>query len=261
MHSPARSVSHLVILAALAAWVLAACAPAATPPSQTLPSGPVAAYRAALDVAQPPEQFDLVQLTLDFAPGAFTPLHTHGGQGYITVVAGEITVREKGIEKRYKAGESWAETAGDFHEAGNASTTVARVLASFLLPKGASLTTVQQASGTQQVQVPPGPTTVARADLPVTKSPGALQIVHVVQDFAPGAATPLHTHGGDGVVTVVEGTLAVKEEKAEEKRFKLGEFWMEHSGDYAVVSNPGESRSRTHVTFLLPKGATLTINK
>ncbi len=49
--------------------------------------------------------YELVHLVLDFAPGAWTPLHTHGGQGIVTVLAGTMTRRAEGAETVYRAGE------------------------------------------------------------------------------------------------------------------------------------------------------------
>jgi quercetin dioxygenase-like cupin family protein len=113
---------------------------------QELPPGPQVVYRTTMEVSNPPAAFETINLVLDFAPGAWTPLHTHGGQGIVTVLEGELVHRpEGGEERRLRAGESFLETPGHAHIAGNAGDTTARVLFTALLPKGAPLTTVQQA--------------------------------------------------------------------------------------------------------------------
>lgn len=113
---------------------------------QELPPEPQVVYRTAMEVTNPPAVFDAINLVLDFAPGASTPIHTHGGQGIVTVLDGELVHRPEGSEeRRLQAGESFLETPGHAHTAGNESQANARVLFTILLPKGAELTTVQGA--------------------------------------------------------------------------------------------------------------------
>jgi quercetin dioxygenase-like cupin family protein len=113
---------------------------------QELPPGPQVVYRTTMDVSNSPAAFETINLVLDFAPGAWTPLHTHGGQGIVTVLEGELVHRpEGGEERRLRAGESFLETPGHAHIAGNDSQATTRVLFTALLPKGVQLTTVQQA--------------------------------------------------------------------------------------------------------------------
>jgi quercetin dioxygenase-like cupin family protein len=120
---------------------------AGTALGQDLPPGPQAVYRAAMEVTNPPAVFDTLNLVLDFAPGASTPLHSHGGQGIVTVLEGELVHRpENGEERRLRPGESFLETPGHAHIAANESGANARVLFTALLPKGAELTTIQGAS-------------------------------------------------------------------------------------------------------------------
>jgi quercetin dioxygenase-like cupin family protein len=85
--------------------------------------------------------WDLIQLGQEFSQGAWTPKHKHGGLGFITVLEGELTVRIGGVEKVYKAGETFIEEAGQVLEGGNNGSVKARNAAGFLLPQGATLTT------------------------------------------------------------------------------------------------------------------------
>ncbi len=95
-------------------------------------------------VVNAPKQFDLIETEMDFAPGAVTPVHTHGGPAFISVISGELTLRENGTEKTYKAGEAWTENPGQFMQVANKGTAPASTFATFLLPQGAQLTTNQQ---------------------------------------------------------------------------------------------------------------------
>jgi quercetin dioxygenase-like cupin family protein len=143
---------HRMTVATLVA-LLAFMFCAGTALGQDLPPGPQVVYRTTMEVTNPPAVFDAINLVLDFAPGAATPLHSHGGQGIVTVLEGELVHRpEGGAERRLRAGESFLETPGHAHTASNESQANTRVLFTDLLPKGADLTTVH---GAPQPTTPP----------------------------------------------------------------------------------------------------------
>jgi quercetin dioxygenase-like cupin family protein len=81
-------------------------------------------------------QSDLVQFVVDFEPGAWTSLHTHGGQAIYLVLEREITLRHGGLDRPYKAAQSWTDGASQIHVAGNVGSGKARLLTNLLLPKG-----------------------------------------------------------------------------------------------------------------------------
>jgi quercetin dioxygenase-like cupin family protein len=87
-----------------------------------------------------------VHLVLEFDPGVWTPPHMHGGQELVTLTIGELTLQRRGEVQVFAAGESWVNTAGLVHAAGNDGEGFARAVATFMLPVGAALTTVQPAS-------------------------------------------------------------------------------------------------------------------
>lgn len=110
-----------------------------------LPPGPKPVHRASFTPADAPEAFDVVSLVLVFEPGAWTPLHSHAGQGVVLVLEGEMTTRdEEGNEATFGVGETWDEAAGHRHMAGNETGADARVLFTALLPEGEDLTTVYE---------------------------------------------------------------------------------------------------------------------
>ena len=127
------------------------------------PPGPTTLYKSTLEVLNPPAQFDLIQLGLEFKPGAWTPHHSHGGQALITVLDGAMTRHTQDAETTYKAGESWVEAPGEVHAAGNTTATTAHVQVSFILPKGAVLTTVQQVAPSAPAALPKTGGSVDRA--------------------------------------------------------------------------------------------------
>ncbi|WP_198168841.1 cupin domain-containing protein [Bordetella flabilis] len=75
---------------------------------------------------------------VQYAPGAFTPAHTHAKSAFIYATVLEGAIRSKvndGPEKIYRAGENFTELPGDHHAvSANASTTEpARLLAVFVV--------------------------------------------------------------------------------------------------------------------------------
>ena len=197
--------------------------------------------------------FEVVHLILDFAPGAWTPLHTHGGQGVVTVLEGTMTRREQGAETVYKAGQGWVETPGREHAAGNLTTEPASVFVTFLLPKGAPLTTTQGGGGQQGV---PGPTTRYQFRTEGVPLAAPFEVVQLVLDFVPGAWTPPHTHGGQGVVTVIEGTMT-RREQGTQTVYRAGESWLEPGVVHQAGNETGAAASVV-VTFLVSGGAPVT---
>ena len=103
---------------------------------------PSVAYKAAFPVEIQAGGYDLVSIIFDFPPGAGFPDHFHGGHALVTVLSGEITLREKGTERIIKTGGNWTENPGDIHSAVNAGSTTARVAVSMLVSKGAEATTI-----------------------------------------------------------------------------------------------------------------------
>lgn len=245
-----RRLTVLTTLGALLALLL----PVGVAFGQQPPPGPTVRYQTKFEVPNPPAEFEVVQMVLDFAPGAWTPPHTHGGTLFTTVMEGETTVRGKSGEQKYGPGQTFVEIPGEVNEVGNSAAAMSRVLTSALLPTGAALTTIQQ-SGSQQP--PPGATTVYQYKSEVVKPTGPFEVIHQVLDFAPGAFTPLHYHGGQDFVTVVAGEQIVRQDGAE-RRLKAGETWTEAIGQHTVAGNPGPENLNVVATFLLPKGAQLT---
>src|SRR5262245_42567450 len=69
------------------------------------------------DVTSAPLQAEVVQLLVDFPPGAWSSWHTHGGQATNLVLEGEITLRHAGMEHPYRVGQAWTDSSGQVHAA------------------------------------------------------------------------------------------------------------------------------------------------
>ena len=244
----------VLLSACVAPPILAPAAPpAAAPAVAALPAAPPVVVLGS--VAALAGEFELVQVVFDFAPGAWTPVHEHGGSGLVTVLDGEITTRHDKEEKTFKAGESWAEEPGEVLATGNLGTVNARISALFLLPKGATLTTPHPDTSGQTA--PPAPTVLAKTSQAVSEALGEFELVQLVFDFAPGAWTAIHEHGGVELATVLDGEITVRRNQ-EETTYKAGEGWAEPTGNILTTGNLGSANARLSAAFLLPKGAKLT---
>lgn len=225
---------------------------------QELPPGPTTVQPLSrLPLEPAPGRVEQTQLLiLNFAPGTWTPLHSHGGLTLVRVLEGEMTRRAHGADAIFRAGEGWVETPGDVHAAGNAGAAPARVLVTFLLPAGAPLTTVE---GTPSQAAPPGPTTAfqsRRTDV-ATGAAGFDEAATTVLAFAPGAWTPLHSHGGLTLVAVLEGDMLVRS-GGRETIYRPGDVWIEQPGDVHAAGNTTATEARVAVTFLLRRGTPVT---
>ena len=129
----------LFVALAVIFWVSAATADEKT--VQTVTPGPTIVYQAKFPITIQGAEYDLLTIIMDFPSGAGLPKHFHGGYALVTVLSGEITLKEKGTELIIKTGESLTERPGDEHAVVNKGTATVRVAVSMLLPKGAEATT------------------------------------------------------------------------------------------------------------------------
>jgi quercetin dioxygenase-like cupin family protein len=102
---------------------------------------PKVVHQTSAEVSNVPGEFELKTLVLEFPPGAWTPLHMHGADGLVTVLAGEMTLDVTGQEPRtYGVGDHWRERVGVPHRAGNENQDLARITVTFVIPPGVPTT-------------------------------------------------------------------------------------------------------------------------
>ena len=143
--SPRRNMMKsvkLFSLVCLALMLLVSATTAQEKADQIAIPAPSVVNQAAFPITLQAGGYDLLSIIFDFPPGSGFPNHLHGGHALVTVLSGEITLREKGTERTIKAGGNWTENPGDIHSAVNAGDTPARVAVSLLVPKGAKPTTI-----------------------------------------------------------------------------------------------------------------------
>ncbi|MEO8288830.1 MAG: cupin domain-containing protein [Chloroflexota bacterium] len=105
--------------------------------------GPTVPFQGDYPLTVAAGDYSLVNLVLDFAPGAEIPLHYHGGPVVIVGKDGTLTLRsEAGAVHTVGPKDVMNEQALAKHVMTNNSNTDATVLAGVLLPRGAALTTI-----------------------------------------------------------------------------------------------------------------------
>jgi quercetin dioxygenase-like cupin family protein len=188
-------------------------------------------------VANAPAQAALVQLVVDFPPGAWTSVHTHGGQAINLVLEGEITLRHGSHDRPHKAGQAWTDDADVVHAAGNTGSGNSRLLTNFLLPEGAPQITEIEASRF-------GPTVLYQARFPLPPLPAATEIVQQIVDLPPGGRA---ARAYDGLVAglVVDGEVTIGE-----KKYTAGESWFVQDGTPLAQENRSATNARVFMTYL-----------
>ena len=85
--------------------------------------------------------FEAVLVQVDFPVGSREGRHTHPGLLIIHVDQGTLSLESEGKPATdYKAGDSVVVEAGKIHEGINKGSTPIKVIATFVIPKGATLT-------------------------------------------------------------------------------------------------------------------------
>lgn len=107
--------------------------------------GPTVPFQGHYPITAAAGEYNLVNLVLDFAPGAEIPLHYHGGPAVVVGMDGELTLRASGHEMSLKSGDVVNEKARVQHQMLNIGSTNARILAGLLVPNGAEVTTLVEA--------------------------------------------------------------------------------------------------------------------
>jgi quercetin dioxygenase-like cupin family protein len=204
------------------------------------------------DAETPPAEAEIVHFVLDFQPGVWLPLHTHDGPGYATVIDGAMTRRAEGVEVTLGRGEGWVDHAVLSHQAGNNGGAPARIAATFVQPRGATLTTLVEPSTS------PGPTTFAELRFDVQNLPVPLELIHGIADVPPGAQVPPHSHPGPTVVTILRGTGVFMDGTTSRSVFP-GAVWLEPADDVHGGTLQASSSVQLLATHFVPRGAAHTV--
>ena len=93
-------------------------------------------------------------------------------------------------------------------------------------------------------------TDLQRHDLSV---PGR-EVVQVRVDFDPGAAFPRHTHPGEEIIYVLEGSLEYEVEGKPPVTLKAGDVLFIPAGTIHAAKNVGSGNAAELATYVLEKG-------
>jgi quercetin dioxygenase-like cupin family protein len=107
---------------------------------------PTIVGQGSISVDRPSRVFDLMQMLVDFDPGMWTAPHTHGGYDLSMVATGALTLERVGEAEPLELGQAFVNAPGVFHRVGNEGGGFAQAAATFLMPQGATVTTVQPAA-------------------------------------------------------------------------------------------------------------------
>ena len=95
-------------------------------------------------------------------------------------------------------------------------------------------------------------TDLQRHDL---SAPGR-EVIQVRVDFDPGYVAPMHTHPGEEIIYVIEGTLEY-EIGGKKSRVKAGDVLFVPAGTPHTVTNIGSENGAELATYLVEKGKPL----
>ena len=96
-------------------------------------------------------------------------------------------------------------------------------------------------------------TDLQRGDL---SAPGR-EVVQVRVDFDPGYAFPKHTHPGEEIIYVIEGTLEYQVEGKAPATYKAGDVLLVPAGTIHSARNVGKTNGAELATYIVEKGKPL----
>ena len=115
-----------------------------------------------------------------------------------------------------------------------------------LIPLRGSNQKVNAQSGTKR-------TPLQQADL---SAPGR-QVIQVRVDFDPGYTSPWHTHPGEEIIYVIEGTIEYQVRGQPTKTYKSGEVLTVPYGTPHLAKNVGTTNAAELATYIVEKGKPL----
>lgn len=87
------------------------------------------------------------------------------------------------------------------------------------------------------------------------------EVVQVRVDFAPGAAFGRHTHPGDEIAYVLEGTLEYQVDGKPPVKLKAGDGLFLPAGTVHAARNVGNGNASELATYLVEKDKPIVTNK
>ena len=85
------------------------------------------------------------------------------------------------------------------------------------------------------------------------------EVIQTRVDFAPGTVSPRHSHHGEEIAYVLEGTLEYQIEGKPPVTLKVGESLFIPAGANHVARNVGAGKASELATYLVSKGKPLLV--
>jgi quercetin dioxygenase-like cupin family protein len=85
------------------------------------------------------------------------------------------------------------------------------------------------------------------------------EVIQVRVDFEPGTAFPRHSHPGEEIAYVLEGTLEYEVDGKPPVTLKAGEGLFIPAGSNHVARNPGTVKASELATYLVRKGRPILV--
>lgn len=106
----------------------------------------------------------------------------------------------------------------------------------------------------------PPPSNVARHTTRADVIPQAepMEVVQIIFDFVPGAASTVHYHSGTSHNTVLAGEITVRYADGEQ-RVGVGQAWTDAPGVVHQAVNLGDTPATVVAVSVQPKGAPVTV--
>lgn len=207
------------------------------------PQGPTDLFHGEFDVTNHPSQFDEVAMLIDVAPNTSSTAVRYGGDQYVTVIQGAVTV----AGQVYPEGKSYSEKAGETVSLSNAGPTDARLISTILLPKGAAL---------EDAQTSAAETVVYKTQREILTPPATFKVMQDVLQFAPNVGIPVHWHDGAVLGLVIQGQMTNHNGNSV-TRISTGDGFIEDSKQEHSIANESNARATFFGTILLPPGGQL----
>jgi quercetin dioxygenase-like cupin family protein len=221
---------------------------------------PTASFEAWFDVEQPPvAPFEAVQMVVDFPSGTQVGRHLHGGPGYVTMLDGSLTMSIGDQPVRaYQANESWVEPFKVVGSGANLGATPSSVLVTYLLPVGASVTTLVPSDPSAAPpaplpagQLPPGAVPRFEARMRLESAPAGYRLGQMLRTYAPGTWTASEISTAPRLLTVLSGEVHVLTGPGE-RVYTQGGTWTEMPGQAFLSGNVGEAPAVVAVSVIEP---------
>jgi quercetin dioxygenase-like cupin family protein len=203
-----------------------------------------------IEAAEPPPGAEISQSVLEFAPGAWTPLHSHGGASYNTVLAGEITLSMGGVDQTFTAGEGWIDQPCIPHRAGNRGTTNAQLVATFVVARDIPPSIILDPQ--EQHSARTNPMVLATHKLGAFNLSGPMDVIHRAVSMPPGSTVPAQTQPGPSIVSVLQGAVSIDIDGTT-RTVTAGRSWTEPTDAGGGYTTNG-SAARVVATTFVPRG-------